>query len=317
MLYNHRHWFAKKGIMTEYNWNSVLYTIYDMITDANQTKIGLAQRNGCRVYNCSTRVPETLSSFKAKDVGYYEYGNQFLFNQYNSYYQGCYYPPFTPYINYSEYWQGIPTIEVTEKGWHIRNLYPGINPAEIYKPNVIGYVQLTGLKGNIMAMRAVDADNCFVIAAEDINTNIRFRNAAAPTANLSYPSTTLKIDRLQKSTDNLKLYGIAGGHYASSQIAQWIGDTTLYIYDISGNSWISVALPTNLKGCNIIYYNNDIYIIGYNSSNNKACIIPFDGSVFATEIYLDDIEDRLYCGVQAGSKLYLGGYNGKLYSYHT
>jgi hypothetical protein len=317
MLYNNRYWFSKEKSKTEYDFGSVAYGILDMATDG--TKIALGQRNGARIFNSSTGIVTNLSTLYCKDVDYYDVGNQLIFNLWDNpvaeykcaYFNGTslvYYLKATD-VNY-EYCKCVSGLSYTYKGWFTEYIYPNFN---LWQPNNPYQINIPSLNGYTMGICPIDANECFVIAEAGYYGSVYFRKASAPSTNLAYPSTSLRIDRMRKSIDNTKIYGIAGNFYEQGHNS-WIGGVLLYIYDIASNSWSTVPLPANCKGYMPVYYNSKLYVTGFNSVTSKACIIPFNGSAFESEIYLP-ADDNLYCGVQVGDRLYLGGYNGKIYSY--
>lgn len=318
MLYNHRHWFPKEfDIKPDYSFaGGVGSAIYAMDVSVEHSMIFLGQEDGISRYNPVTKSPTTISGSRCTRLAYNESGSAsykalrvIILSSGN--------PVEYSYLPATNSWTGPIYISnytrlVASRRGINDSLWRGGNSSDFsnyhFFRNIVGSTIFSDIFGSFYGIAAYsEAEMYMSIQSYYASPEFRFRKASAPTTDLSSPGTYL--DKMLVTSDNTKIYGISGNYYSN-----FPGGNTLYIYNIAGNSWSTVTMPTNFLGYSIVYYNGNLFITGYDTVKAKGCIAKFDGSS-SFEVIYSAYNEKLYCGAEYDSKLYLGSSGGRIMIY--
>lgn len=321
MLYNNRYWFSKySGIKKEYDFASPIYCIDASIEHG---LIFLGQEDKVSKYTVSTKTPATITANRCTRLAYNESGTaaykslRMILNvELES-------PPGDGVPREYEYLPATNTLYTTNKGQYrcveskrgvndslwSGNLYINYdNYPYVRNITSISNVVMWYTYGPLTGIAAVSNSEAYLVGRGMYTpAGSKFRRASDTLTDLAAPGVDL--DKLKINTDNTKIYGIAGNWWSSLA-----GTTTLYIYNVAGNSWSTVSLPAYFIGYSICFYNNSLFVIGYDTAKAKGCIAKFDGTS-SFELFYTAYNEKLYTGVDYNGVLYLGGSTGKLSTY--
>lgn len=302
MIYNHRHWFPKGNLKLEHSFtggNSA--AIYDMCT--NNTDLFFAQEDAVRKFVTGTKTASSIYAAKSYKIEYAHgesYYLKFVVSLFSYQFNG------TSVAGPGSY----PSPEISARHGIANSYFSSICKSDY---------SITAKISNYNNVQAETWDLYFINSMCSVGSDCyftgntygflnRFRKYSDAANNLSYPSTDLYLPVLIPNADNTKIYGLEGSYN------NWIGGSTLYIYTIANNTWATVALPANYAGFKPVFYNGSLYITAYNTATGRAVLLKFDGTS-SFEIIKGISDCKLYCGEVLNGVLYIGGSDGKLYSY--
>lgn len=305
-------------VKKEYSFTSAIYCIDASIEHG---LIFLGQEDRVSKYTVSTKTPATITPYKCGRLAYNESASikqlRMILNvELES-------PPGDLLPREYAYAPATNTLYTSNKGQYNcvesrrganDSLWSGYTYPDFsnypFVRNIIGGSNITMwyTYGPLTGIVPVSSSEAYLVGRGYYNpTGSKFRKTSDPTTDLSAPGVDL--DKLRINADNTKIYGLNGNWYNNFN-----GTSTLYIYNIAGNSWSTVSLPTNFLGYSICFYNNSLFVTGYDTAKAKGCIAKFDGTS-SFELFYSLYNEKLYTGVDYNGVLYLGGSTGKLSTY--